>query len=146
MRNPDAGKDWGQEEKGATEDEMARCITNSIDMSLSKLQEMVKNREVWHSATLCMEWQRVGHDLTTEQQQTSWCVHSTRACSLGHETCSNSVSAMLLTFFTDPIESPHSLPPFCDLLKNRLVVSNVLNNQINVNSSFWVNISISKES
>ena len=25
-------------------------ITNSMNMSLSKLQEMVKNREVWHTA------------------------------------------------------------------------------------------------
>ena len=32
-KDPDAGKDWGQEEKGTTED----GITDSIDMSLSKL-------------------------------------------------------------------------------------------------------------
>ena len=25
-------------------------LTNSMDMSLSKLQEMVKHREVWHAA------------------------------------------------------------------------------------------------
>ena len=33
-KDPDAGRDWGQEEKGMTEDEMADGITNSMDMSL----------------------------------------------------------------------------------------------------------------
>ena len=39
-------------------------ITDSIDMSLSKLQEMVKDREALHG----MGSQRVGRDWATEQQ------------------------------------------------------------------------------
>ena len=41
-------------------------ITDSMDMNLSKLQEMVKDREAWHAAS--MGSLRVRHDLATEQQ------------------------------------------------------------------------------
>ena len=33
-----------------TEDEMIRLHTDSVDMSLSKLWEMVQDREGWHAA------------------------------------------------------------------------------------------------
>ena len=44
-KDPDAGKDWRQEEKGTTEDKMVEWITDSMDMSLSKFWEMAKDRE-----------------------------------------------------------------------------------------------------
>ena len=44
---PDAGKDWKQKEKGATEDEMVGGITDSMDMNLSKLWDTVEDRGAW---------------------------------------------------------------------------------------------------
>ena len=49
-KDPDAGKDWGQEEKEVTEDETVDSITDSMDIRLSNVQEIVKDREVWHAA------------------------------------------------------------------------------------------------
>ena len=60
-KDPDAGKDWRQEDKGMTEDEMVGWHHNSMGMSLSKLRELVMDREAWRAAA-----HGVGHDWVTE--------------------------------------------------------------------------------
>ena len=46
----DAGKDWRQEKKGTTEDEVVGWHQTQVDMSLSKLGELAKDREAWGAA------------------------------------------------------------------------------------------------
>ena len=74
-KDPDAGKDWGQEEKGATEDEMVGW-RHCLNMNLSKLQEMVRDREAW-----CLQSMVTNrHDLGTEQQNERKEVLITQSC------------------------------------------------------------------
>ena len=56
----DAGRDWGQEEKGTTEDEMAGWHYQLDGLSLSELRELVMDKEAWRARFMGL--QRVRHD------------------------------------------------------------------------------------
>ena len=64
-KDPDAGKDWGQEKKGVTEDEVVRW---HHWFNGHEFEQTLGESEVWGSLACSMEWQRVGHDWATEQQ------------------------------------------------------------------------------
>ena len=72
-KDPDIGKDWRQEEKGTTEDEMVRWDHQlngpSPDTSPSKLHELVMDGEA-----CCSPWGHKELDKTDWMNWTDWCV------------------------------------------------------------------------
>ena len=63
------GKTEGRRRRGQQRMRWLDGIIDSIDMSLSKLWEIVKDREVWHGAVHGVT-KESRHDLVMEQQQT----------------------------------------------------------------------------
>ena len=64
-KDPDAGKDWRQEDKETTRTRWSDGITDSMDMSLSKLRRWWKTGKP--GVLQSMGLQRVRHDWATEQ-------------------------------------------------------------------------------
>ena len=50
MEKTDAGRDWGQEEKGMAEDEMAGWHHRLDEHEFGELRELVMDREAWRVA------------------------------------------------------------------------------------------------
>ena len=63
LKDPDAGKDWGQEEKWRQKMRWLDGITDSVDVNLGRLWEIVKDRK---ACVCCSPWGYKESDMTEQ--------------------------------------------------------------------------------
>ena len=68
-KDPDAGKDWGQEEKGMTEDEM---VGWHHQLNGHEFEQAPGDGEGQGSLVCCSPWGHKESDTTEQQQQSEW--------------------------------------------------------------------------
>ena len=112
-KDPDVGKDWRQEEKGITEDEMVgwyhRLTGHEFEQTLGDGEGQGSQHVLQ-----CTGLQRVRHDSVTEQQQRSMRTALRRCTDLNDVQCSYFLSLYTLATFTQ--KTPNS-PKWCSYLE-----------------------------